>query len=205
MVNLRLQRRLASSILGVGKKRVWVDPNEVNEVALANSRKAVQKLIKDSFIIKKKIQMHSRQRARLRQEERRLGRHTGFGKRHGTREARMPVKVLWVRRQRTLRRLLKKYREAKKIDKHLYHELYLAVKASQYKSKKNLADAIEKIIYKKNLEGKTGAQKQALGAGAKGNVHADTKKDTKPQEKKQQDNTKKAANTKTTTAKTTKK
>ena len=53
MVNLRLQRRLASSILGIGKKRVWMDPNEVNEIALANSRKAVNKLIKDSFIIKK--------------------------------------------------------------------------------------------------------------------------------------------------------
>lgn len=199
MVNLRLQRRLASSILGVGKKRVWVDPNEVNEVALANSRKAVQKLIKDSFIIKKKIQMHSRQRARLRQEERRVGRHSGFGKRHGTREARMPVKVLWVRRQRTLRRLLKKYREAKKIDKHLYHELYLAVKASQYKSKKNLADAIEKIIYKKNLEGKTGAQKAALGAKAVG--HTEVKKETKVQEKKPKENKKVEVKSTTKTSK----
>ena len=162
MVNLRLQRRLAASILGAGNKRVWMDPNEVNEIALANSRKAVLKLIKDSFIIKKKIKMHSRQRARLRKEERRLGRHTGLGKRHGTAEARMPQKVLWVRRQRVLRRLLKKYREAKKIDRHMYHELYLACKAGQYKSKKNLADAIEKMIYRKNLEGKTGAQKAAL-------------------------------------------
>lgn len=162
MVNLRLQRRLAASILDAGKKRVWLDPNEVNEIALANSRRAVLKLIKDSFIIKKKIKMHSRQRARLRKEERRLGRHTGLGKRHGTAEARMPQKVLWVRRQRTLRRLLKKYREAKKIDRHMYHELYLACKAGQYKSKKNLADAIEKIIYRKNLEGKTGSQKAAL-------------------------------------------
>jgi large subunit ribosomal protein L19e len=162
MVNLRLQRRLAASILNAGKKRVWLDPNEVNEIALANSRKSVLKLIKDSFIIKKKIKMHSRQRARLRKEERRLGRHTGLGKRHGTAEARMPQKVLWVRRQRTLRRLLKKYREAKKIDRHMYHELYLASKAGQYKSKKNLADAIEKLIYRKNLEGKTGTQKAAL-------------------------------------------
>jgi large subunit ribosomal protein L19e len=163
MVNLRLQRRLASSILGAGNKRVWMDPNEVNEIALANSRKAVQKLIKDNFIIKKKINMHSRQRARLRKEERRQGRHTGLGKRHGTTEARMPTKMIWMRRQRVLRRLLKKYRESKKIDRHLYHELYLACKANQYKSKKNLADAVEKIIYKKNLEGKSGAQKATLG------------------------------------------
>lgn len=200
MVNLRLQRRLASSILGVGKKRVWMDPNEVNEVALANSRKAVQKLIKDSFIIKKKIQMHSRQRARLRKEERRLGRHSGLGKRHGTREARMPTKVLWMRRQRTLRRLLKKYREAKKIDKHLYHELYLACKASQYKSKKNLADAVEKIIYKKNLVGKTGAQKATLGKDDTKKSAAADKKDVaqKGGDKKKETATNKQGNTKST-------
>ena len=178
MVNLRLQRRLAASILDVGNKRVWMDPNEVNEIALANSRKAVVKLIKDSFIIKKKIKMHSRQRARLRNEERRAGRHTGLGKRKGVAEARMPTKILWMRRQRVLRRLLKKYREAKKIDRHLYHELYLACKASQYKSKKNLADAIEKILYKKNLEAKTGAQKTALAEKKVANAERKDKKAT---------------------------
>jgi large subunit ribosomal protein L19e len=187
MVNLGLQRRLASSILGVGKKRVWMDPNEVNEIGLANSRKAVQKLIKDSFVIKKKINMHSRQRARLRKEERRLGRHTGLGKRHGCAEARMPVKVLWIRRQRTLRRLLKKYRDAKKIDRHLYHELYLACKANQYKSKKNLADSIEKIIYKKNLEGKTGAQKNVLKDEAKKAPTTTEKKEKPKQQQVQKD------------------
>ena len=180
MVNLRLQRRLASSILGTGKMRVWMDPNEVNEIALANSRKAVVKLIKDSFIIKKKVQMHSRQRARLRAEEKRKGRHTGLGKRRGTASVRMPQKVLWVRRQRTLRRLLQKYREAKKIDKHLYHELYLACKANQYKSKKNLAEAIEKIIYKKQLEHKTATQKTVLKEDKKAE-----KTQTKEEQKKQ--------------------
>jgi large subunit ribosomal protein L19e len=166
MVNLRLQRRLASKVLGVGAKRVWMDPNEVNEIALANSRKAVSKLVKDNFIIKKKVRMHSRQRARLRQEEVLKGRHTGTGKRRGCRDARMPSKVLWVRRQRVLRRLLKKYRESKKIDKHIYHSTYLACKAGQYKSKQNLADHIEKVLYKMNLE-KAQTQKKAVKEGGK--------------------------------------
>jgi len=161
MVNLRLQRRLASSILGIGARRVWMDPNEVNEIALANSRKAVSKLVKDNFILKKKVAMHSRQRARVRKEEVLKGRHTGTGKRHGCRDARMPTKVMWVRRQRTLRRLLKKYRESKKIDKHLYHATYLACKAGTFKSKQNLADHIEKVLYKKNLE-KALTQKKAM-------------------------------------------
>ena len=161
MVNLRLQRRLAASILKVGAKRVWMDPNEVNEIAIANSRKAVRKLIKDNFIFKKKISMHSRQRARLRKEEVRQGRHTGFGKRRGPSDARMPQKVLWIRRQRTLRRLLKKYRESKKFDKHLYHQLYLDCKAARYNSKRNLADGVDKILAKKKLEQKIAEQKKA--------------------------------------------
>jgi large subunit ribosomal protein L19e len=179
-----------------------MDPNEVNEIALANSRKAVVKLIKDSFIIKKKIKMHSRQRARLRKEERRLGRHTGLGKRRGTASARMPQKVLWIRRQRTLRRLLKKYRESHKIDKHLYHELYLACKANQYKSKKNLADAIEKIIYKKGLE-KTATQKTAMKQEEqKKTVQVATEK--KEKTKQQPKEKKAAAGTKKPEAKTEK-
>ena len=40
--------------------QVWLDPNEINEIANANSRANVRKLIKDGLVIKKPVAVHSR-------------------------------------------------------------------------------------------------------------------------------------------------
>merc|ERR1711862_751012 len=106
------------------------------------SRLNIRKLIKDGLIIRKAVAMHSRSRVRKNHEAKRKGRHTGVGKRRGTREARMPTKVLWMRRQRVLRRLLRKYRQQNKIDKHLYHYFYRHAKGNSYKNKRVLVEAI---------------------------------------------------------------
>ena len=66
-------------------------------------------------MLAKPQKVHSRARTNAWAEAKRKGRHTGHGKRKGAKEARMPVKVLWIRRMRVLRRLLKKYREQKKV------------------------------------------------------------------------------------------
>jgi large subunit ribosomal protein L19e len=89
-------RNMFSSVAGVGKKKIWLDPAEQSEISNANSCQNIRKLIKDGHIIAKPVAMHSWACTHALHAAKCKGHHTGPGKQKGMAEAHMPSKVLWM-------------------------------------------------------------------------------------------------------------
>ncbi|MES1905524.1 MAG: 60S ribosomal protein L19 [Paramarteilia canceri] len=150
--NLRSRRRQAAKALKVGKNRVWFDSASSITIAASNSASSIKRLIKDGTIARRSIQTHSRYRANKRAEEKKLGRHSGLGKRKGAKNARCNKKTVYIEHIRALRKITKKSFIQKKISSSQKRQLFLRIKGNEFKSSKNLVEAIIQIKNKMREE-----------------------------------------------------
>ena len=144
-MDLSLQKKLASEILGVGKDRIWIDPNKIQDVSKALSRSDVLDLIDKGIIRVKQVRGQSRTWANYIKEQKKKGRRRGAGSRKGGRKARLDKKESWMKRIRAIRNLLRELKEKNIIDKKLYRDLYKRAKSNEFKSKRAI------LIYLKDL------------------------------------------------------
>lgn len=134
-MNLTTQKRLAASILKVGLNRVWIDPNQIEEVSRAITRNGVKQLIDNGAIKAKPQKGISSYRSKKLAEQKKKGKRKGRGSIKGAKNARTPKKKVWMRTIRALRKDLKDMRDAEEIDSTTYRKLYNMAKGGAFRSK----------------------------------------------------------------------
>jgi len=137
-LDLRLQKRLAAEVAGVGLDKVILDPSRSKDIKEAITKADIRALISEGAIKIKQARSPSRHRARKRHEQRKKGRQRGAGKRKGTAKARSPRKRTWINLIRAQRNLLKYLREKNKIDAKAFRLLYKKAKGGEFRSKAHM-------------------------------------------------------------------
>ncbi len=132
--NLSNQRRIAANVLKIGVNRVWLDPEEKEDIANATTRNDIRDLTESGAIQAKPKKGVSRARARMRDAKRRYGHGTGQGSRKGRKGARNPRKREWIAKIRALRGRLKELRADGTIPPNVYCKVYRKAKGGEYKS-----------------------------------------------------------------------
>lgn len=142
-MELKTQKRLAANILKCSKKRIWLDPNRLDEIKEAITKFDIKNLIRDEAIKVKRKKGISKFRARKKKEQKRKGRQKGFGSRKGKRTARLSKKDAWKNSIRVQRRYLKEIKAEGAIERKVYRNLYLKSKGGFFRSKRHIKLYIE--------------------------------------------------------------
>jgi len=137
-MDLRTQRRLAAQLLKCGENRVWMDPEQIEEIDKAVTRRDIENLIKQGLIKARPKKGNSRGRIRKRMAQKAKGRRRGHGSRKGKATARLPRKRRWIQTIRPIRAYLRELREKGLIDRRTFRLYYMRAKGGQFKSKAHM-------------------------------------------------------------------
>jgi len=143
-VSLKSQRRLAAEILKVGRNRIWIDPERIDDVEIAITRDELRKLIHERVILPRPITGVSRSNARILHLKKKKGLRRGPGKRSRSRRSR---KEIWMMRIRAMRRRLRELKEQRIITQSTYRQFYKKAGSGVFESNAE----IERRIKASNL------------------------------------------------------
>lgn len=137
-MKLKLQKRLASSVLKGSKKRIRFEPEVLDEIKEVLTKDDVRGMISRGLIRIKQKKGVSRVRAKKKAKQRTKGLRNGPGKRKGTKNARTPDKEIWMKKIRLQRKFLKELYNKEYITPQTYRKLYNKAKGGFFRSKRHI-------------------------------------------------------------------
>ncbi|MBI2543559.1 MAG: 50S ribosomal protein L19e [Candidatus Aenigmarchaeota archaeon] len=124
-----MQKKLAASVLKVGKSRVWLNPQKKADIDKAITKWDIRKLVKKGDIKShpKKLKTPGL-----------IKRRKGEGRRKGKKHSIVPQKRIWMSNVRAQRRMLKEMKDSSQLDNVNYRKLYRLVKGGMFRSRAHL-------------------------------------------------------------------
>jgi len=142
-MDLSNQRRMASEILKCGRNRVYLNPNNLEDIAEAVTRGDVRRLIKEGIIRSRQVRGISTGRKNARMKQKEAGKRKGPGSRKGTKYARFPKKRRWIQTIRPIRRTLRELRKEGNISSETYRYYYRHASGGVFRSIGHLRSHME--------------------------------------------------------------
>ncbi len=151
-MDLKLKRKLIARMLKCSPKRIYLDPESLEDIKNAITREDLRILIHKGIIRKKQKKGVSRVRARKLHEKKKKGHRKGIGSRKGKKTARRNPKRDWINKVRKQRKYLKKLKEKGLLSNENFKLLYKKSKSGFFRSLRHLKLYIEEngLISEKN-------------------------------------------------------
>jgi large subunit ribosomal protein L19e len=123
-MELKNQRRMAAEILKCGVNRVYMNPNNIEDISEAVTRGDIRRLVNEGVIKARPETGISSGRKKARMAQKEVGKRKGHGSRKGSKYARFSKKRRWIKTIRPIRKTLKTYREEGYISSETYRNYY---------------------------------------------------------------------------------
>jgi large subunit ribosomal protein L19e len=137
----RSKKRMAASVLKVGKNRAKLDPKSLDTLGDAITKASLKGLIRDGKIWAVKSKGISKGRAR-----KNLNKTRGPGSRKGAKGAIIDKKTRYMTKVRALRKYVKSQKEKNLITNKQFNDLYKQIRGGQVRSVAHLKTIVSKTV-----------------------------------------------------------